>query len=105
MAFVDYSTAYPSVHRDGLSSILLKINIRGNMWHYLRARFDKIKFRVLYTGISERYTVDILRGLHEGSRKESAGAGRATSPTPVACSGGLGVKRSYIYRYIYDVYV
>ena len=31
-AFVDYSTAYPSVHRYGLSSTLLKTDIRGNMW-------------------------------------------------------------------------
>jgi len=43
VAFVDYSTAYPSVHRDGLSSNLLKDDIRGNMWHHLRARIDKIK--------------------------------------------------------------
>jgi len=32
VAFIDYSTAYPSVHRDGLSSTLLKNDIRGNMW-------------------------------------------------------------------------
>ena len=31
VAFIDYSTAYPSVHRDGLSSTLLKNDIRGNM--------------------------------------------------------------------------
>jgi len=43
VAFIDYSTAYPSVHRDALSSTLLKNDIRGNMWHHLRARFDKIK--------------------------------------------------------------
>ena len=62
---VDYSTAYPSVHRDGLSSTLLK---NDNMWYHLRARFDKIKLRVLHPGISARHTVDILRGLPEGSR-------------------------------------
>ena len=38
------------------------------MWHHLRARFDKIKLRVLHPGISARHTVDILRGLPEGSR-------------------------------------
>jgi len=43
VAFIDYTTAYPSVHRDGLSSTLLKTDIRGNMWHHLRARFDTIK--------------------------------------------------------------
>jgi len=37
VAFVDYCTAYPSVHRDGLSSTLLKNDIRGNMWYHLRA--------------------------------------------------------------------
>jgi hypothetical protein len=68
VAFIDYSTAYPSVHRDGLSSALLKNDIRGNMWHHLRARFDKIKLRVLHPGISAHHTVDILRGLPEGSR-------------------------------------
>jgi len=38
------------------------------MWQHLRARFDKIKLQVLYSGISARHTVDILRGLPEGSR-------------------------------------
>ena len=32
VAFVDYSTAWPSVHRDGLSSTLLKNDIRGKIW-------------------------------------------------------------------------
>jgi len=73
VAFVDYSTAYPSVHRDGLSSTLLKNDIRGKMWFHLRARFDKIKFQVLYPGIPTYHTVDILRGLPEGSH---------LSPTP-----------------------
>jgi hypothetical protein len=67
VAFVDYSTAYPYVHRDGLSSTLLKNDIRGNMWYHLRARFDKIKLQVLNPGISADHTVDILRGLPEGS--------------------------------------
>jgi len=38
------------------------------MWHHLRARFDKIKLRVLRPCISARHTVDILRGLPERSR-------------------------------------
>jgi len=62
------STAYPSVHRDSLCSTLLKNDIQGNMWYHLRARFDKIKLRVLHPGISARQTVDIPRGLPEGSR-------------------------------------
>jgi len=67
VAFVDYSTAYPSVHREGLSSTLLKNDIRGNMLYHLRARFVEIKLQVLHPGISARQTVDILRG-REGSR-------------------------------------
>jgi len=47
VAFVDYSTAYPSVHRDDLSSTLLKSDIRGNMWYHLGARFDKTKLLAL----------------------------------------------------------
>jgi len=68
VAFIDYSTTYPSVHCDGLSSTLLKNDIRGNMWYHLQARFDKIKLQVLHPGISVRHTVDILRDLTEGSR-------------------------------------
>jgi len=68
VAFVDYSTAYPSVHRDRLSSILLHNDIVGHMWHHLRARIDNIRLRVLHPNIQEHQTVDILRGLPEGSR-------------------------------------
>jgi len=38
------------------------------MCHHLRVRFDKIKLRVLHPGISAHHTVDIIRGLPEGSR-------------------------------------
>ena len=68
MAFVDYSTAYPSVHRDRLSSILLHNDIVGHMWHHLRARIDTVRLRVLHPNIREHQTVDILRALPEGSR-------------------------------------
>jgi len=68
VAFVDYSTAYPLVHRDRLSSILLHNGIIGRMWHHLRARIDNIRLRVLHPNIQEHQTVDILRGLPEGSR-------------------------------------
>ena len=53
VAFVDYSTAYPSVHRDRLSSILLNKGIVGHMWHYLRARIDNIRLRVLHPNIQD----------------------------------------------------
>jgi len=68
VAFVDYSTAYPSVHRDRLSSILLHNDIVGHMWHHLRARIDNIELRVLHPNIQEYQPVDILRGLPESSR-------------------------------------
>jgi len=68
VAFVDYYTAYPSVHRDQLSSILLHNGIVGHMWHHLRARIDNIRLRVLHPHIQEHQTVNILRGLPEGSR-------------------------------------
>ena len=68
VVFVNYSTAYPSVHRDRLSSILLHNGIVGHMWHHLRARIDNIRLRVLHPNIQEHQTVDILRGLPEGSR-------------------------------------
>jgi len=39
------------------------------MWHHFRARIDNIRFglRVLHPNIQEHQTVDILRGLPEGS--------------------------------------
>jgi len=68
VAFVDYCTPYPSVHRDRQSSILLHNGIVGHMWHHLRARIDNIRLRVLHPNIQEHQTVDILRGLPESSR-------------------------------------
>ena len=62
VAFVDSSTAYPSVHRDRLSSILLHNDIVGHMWHHFCARIDNIQLRVLHPNIQERQTVDILEG-------------------------------------------
>jgi len=66
VTFVDYSTAYPSVHRDRLSSILLHNGIVVHMWHHLRSRIDNIRLRVLHPNIQEHQTVDILRVLPEG---------------------------------------
>jgi len=60
VAFVDYSTTYPSVHRDRLSSILLYNGIVGHIWHHLRARINNIRLRVLHPNIQEHQTVDIL---------------------------------------------
>ena len=38
------------------------------MWHHLRARIDNIRLRVLHPNIQKHQTVDILRGLPQGSR-------------------------------------
>jgi len=38
------------------------------MWHHLRARIDTVRLRDLHPNIREHQTVDILRGLPEGSR-------------------------------------
>ena len=72
VVFVEYSTVYPSVHRDKLSSILLDNNIVGNLWNHLRACFNTVTLRVLHPGIHEKETVKILRGLPEGSRLSPA---------------------------------
>jgi len=40
----------------------------SHAWHHLRARIDNIQLRVLHPNIQEHQTVDILRGLPEGSR-------------------------------------
>jgi len=53
VAFVDYSTAYPSVHRDRMSSILLHNGTVGHMWQHLRARIETIRLQVLYPNIRE----------------------------------------------------
>jgi hypothetical protein len=68
VAFLDYSTAYPSVHRGRLASLLHQFNIVGKMWHHLCARFNSVNLRVLHPGIAPHQTVPILRGLPEGSR-------------------------------------
>ena len=68
VAFLDYSTAYPSVHRGRLAVLLYQFNIVGKMWHHLCNRFQSVKLRVLHPGIAPHQTVQILRGLPEGSR-------------------------------------
>jgi len=49
-------------------SLLCKENIVGRMWKHLRERFHVVKVRVLHPRIPERSSVDILRGVPEGSR-------------------------------------
>jgi len=68
VAFLDYSTAYQSVHRGRLAVMLHQFKIVGKMWHHLCNRFQSVKLRVLHPGIAPHQTVQILRGLPEGSR-------------------------------------
>ena len=68
VAFIDYSTAFPSVFRHKLMCLLFNHGILGRMWMHLRARIWSIKIRVLHPGIPASEKVDILRGLPEGSR-------------------------------------
>ena len=68
VAFLDYSTAYPSVHRGRLAVLLHQFIIVEKMWHHLCNRFNSVKLRVLHPGIAPHQTVQILRGLPEGSR-------------------------------------
>ena len=58
VAFVDYSTAYPSVHVT--ASPLPYSRLTSEAICGLRPRFNKIKLRVLHRGISAHYTFDIL---------------------------------------------
>ena len=67
-AFIDFSTAYPSVHRDRLALILKDCGITGKMWLLLKENFRRVKVRVLHPEIAEHDHVDILRGLPEGSK-------------------------------------
>jgi hypothetical protein len=68
VAFIDYTTAYPSVFRQGLSHELSAQGIRGHMWYHLRERFNRISVRVLHPGIPASSFVSSNRGLPEGSR-------------------------------------
>ena len=51
VAFLDYSTASPSVFKVALLSLLQKFNIVGKMWKHLRARFRTVEVRVLHPQI------------------------------------------------------
>jgi len=67
VAFCDFSTAFPSIHQGKLLSLLCKGNIVGRMWKRLRERFHIVKVRVLHPRIPKSSSVDILRGVPEGS--------------------------------------
>jgi hypothetical protein len=66
--FVDFTTAYPSVHREKLQMILKESGITGKMWELLKEHLRKMRIRVLHPLITARNEVEVLRGLPEGSR-------------------------------------
>jgi len=67
VAFCDFSTAFPSIHRCKLLSLLCKENIVGRMWKHLREPFHTVKVRVLHPRIPKSSIVDILRGVPGGA--------------------------------------
>jgi len=63
VAFCDFSTAFPSIHRGKVLLLLCKENIVG----HLTERFQVVKVRVPHPRISKNNSVAILRGVPEGS--------------------------------------
>jgi len=59
--FVDFATAYPSVHRNRLARTLKNYNITGKIWHLLKENSRKVRIQVLHALIEEGDEVDILR--------------------------------------------
>jgi len=66
--FIDFATAYPSVHRERLGLTLKNYKITGKIWHLLKENSRSVRVRVLHALIDQNDEVDILRGLPEGSR-------------------------------------
>jgi hypothetical protein len=66
--FVDFTTAYPSPHREKLQMILKESGITGKMWDLLKENSRKMRIRVLHPSIAADSEVNVLRGLPEGSR-------------------------------------
>jgi len=65
---IDYSTAYPSVHRERLGLTLKNYKITGKFWHLLEENSRSVRVWVLHALIDQNDEVDILRGLPEESR-------------------------------------
>ena len=88
VAFIDYTTAYPSVHRDSLYHHLHSCGIRGHMWHQLRARLSKILVRVLHPNISrDTYTTGKSAAFMAGGQVQALGSfGDTASHLPDCCS-------------------
>jgi len=66
--FIDFATAYPSVHRERLGLTLNNYKITGKIWHLLKESSRSIRVRILHALIDHNDEVDILLGLPEGIR-------------------------------------
>jgi hypothetical protein len=51
LAFIGYTTAYPSEHRGSLYLHVHSCGIQGNMWHQIQARLSKISILVLHPNL------------------------------------------------------
>ena len=67
-AFIDFSTAYPAVHRNRLTNILHRSHIRGKLWRLLTSTYHLVQVRILHPLLGPDRFTPILRGLPEGSR-------------------------------------
>jgi hypothetical protein len=63
--FIDFATAYQSIHRERLGLTLKNYNITGKIWHLLNKNSRSIRVRVLHALFDQNDEVDILRGLPE----------------------------------------
>jgi len=70
--FIDFATAYPSVHREFLGLTLKNDKITGKIWHLLKENSRSVRVRVLHALIDQNDEVDNLCGLPEGSRLSPA---------------------------------
>ena len=61
--FIDFATAYPSVHRERLGLTLRNHKMTGKFWHLIKENSRSVLVRVLHVLIDQKDEVDILRGL------------------------------------------
>ena len=67
-AFIDFETAYPSVHRDRLSCLSFAAGFWGKIWRLIRTSYHNVFVRVLHLCIPASSREEILRGIPEGSK-------------------------------------
>ena len=58
--FINFATAYPSVHRERLGLKLKNDKITGKIWHLLKENSRSVRVRVLHALINQNDEVDIV---------------------------------------------